>query len=588
MAGILSVLLILLPWLGAVIIWLIGDDLESESRSKILHTLAVVFSLVAGLLSLVLLAFVSSEAVLSVPMGGFFGNFTFLADGLGASLAAVACVVGSLAVLFSVDYMHGEAQLSRYYAFVLLFIGAMTGLVLSGNLLFTFFFWEITALCSYALISFYNDDPKAVAGGIKALIITQVGGVGLLAGILAAYTSLGSLQVADVLKGAATIPAGILSLIAFGFLLAAAAKSAQFPFYTWLPDAMEAPTPVSALIHAATMVNAGVYLLARFYPAFQQVPGWTLAVTLVGMVSAIIAGLMALTATDLKRALAFSTVSQLGYMVYAIGVGGVFASQFHLLSHAVFKALLFLAAGAVIHSVGTRDMQKMGGLGSKMPFIRNVFIIGALALTGLPIFNGFWSKELILEAGLKQGPLWAFGFMLFGAGLTAFYTIRMTWLVFYGEQRESLQVHTSGMAIKISTGILAFGTLTTWLLAGPFSGLLAHSLPFHKELEPISTLKMAEEVLSAPATWLALFIILAGAGLWMIFYRSSKIVPAAGWFDKLVNSSFGLEWINHQVVTAVDNGSSTLRRTQTGELNWNILGIIGALLAVLAVLAWGV
>jgi len=588
MAAILSILLIALPWLGAILVWLTGD-----SRPKILHILAVTFSLGAGLVSLVLLAFAGPGSVLSVQVGSLFGAFTLNPDGLGASLAAVACVVGSLAVIFSVDYMHGEAQLSRYYTFVLLFIGAMTGLVLSGNLLFTFFFWEITALCSYALISFYNDDPKAVAGGIKALIITQVGGVGLLAGTLAAYASLGSLQVADLLKGAATMPAGILAVVAFGFLLAAAAKSAQFPFHTWLPDAMEAPTPVSALIHAATMVNAGVYLLARFYPAFVNVPGWTLAVTLVGMISALIAGLMALTATDLKRALAYSTVSQLGYMVYAIGVGGVFASQFHLLSHAVFKALLFLSAGAVIHSVGTRDMRRMGGLGAKMPFIRNVFIVGALALAGLPIFNGFWSKELILEAGLK-GPWWAFGFMLFGAGLTAFYTIRMTWLVFFGAEREQLHAHASGTAMKIATGALALGTLTTWLLAGPLSNLLANSLPFHK-LEPLATWLMVEEVLSAPATWIALVVIAAGAGLWAAiqFRKTGTVLSAqptatAGWFDVVATSSFGFEWLNQQVVSVVKKTSTELQKTQTGELNWNILGIVGALLAVLAILAWGV
>ena len=582
MAGTLSVLLIGLPWLGALLVWTVGD-----TRPKLLHILAVVTSVSAGLLSLILLAFGGSQPAVNFKFGGWFGDFTLVPDGLGATLAAVACVVGSLAVIYSVDYMRGEAQLRRYYAFVLLFIGAMTGLVLSGNLFFTFFFWEITALCSYALISYYNDDPKAVSGGMKALIITQVGGIGLLAGALAAFSILGSFQIADLLKGAASIPSGILAFIAYGFLLAAAAKSAQFPFHTWLPDAMEAPTPISALIHAATMVNAGVYLLARFYPAFAQVPGWTLAVTLVGMLSALIAGLMALTATDLKRALAYSTVSQLGYMVYAIGVGGVFASQFHLLNHAVFKALLFLSAGAVIHSVGTRDMRKMGGLGSKMPFIRNVFIIGALALAGVPILNGFWSKEFILEAGLKQGPVWAFGFMLFGAGLTAFYTIRMTWLVFFGQPREELHVHESGPAMKIATGLLATGALTTWLLAGPLSGLMSGSLPYHA-IEPISTLNLVKDVLTGSGTWLALMILLVGAGLWVAVQRSPKTIPHAHWFEKLVSSSFGFEWLNQQVVVVVKKSAAVLQKAQTGELNWNILGIIIALLAVLVMLFCGV
>ena len=212
--------------------------------------------------------------------------------------------------------------------------------------------------------------------------------------------------------------------------------------------------------------------------------------------------------------------------------------------------------------------------------------MGALALAGLPIFNGFWSKELILEAGLKQGPLWAYGFMLFGAGLTAFYTIRMTWMVFFGAPRADLHVHASGMAMRIATGALAVGTLCTWLLAGPLSGLLARSLPFH-QLETISTLTMAVEVLSAPATWLALLVIAAGAGLWLALQRSAKPAPSVAWFDALVASSFGLEWVNSQVLAGVKKVSTWLQKTQTGELNWNVLGIVGALLVVLAILAWG-
>ncbi|HLO18059.1 MAG TPA: NADH-quinone oxidoreductase subunit L, partial [Anaerolineales bacterium] len=359
MAGTLIALVIILPWLGALAVWLARNE-----HAHLQHTLAVEFSVLTAITSIALLWFASPEPAIHIPLGKAFGELTFVPDGLAVSLTAIAAVIGSLAVIFSVDYMHGDVQLGRYYFLVLFFIGAMTGLVLSGNLLFTFFFWEITAVCSYGLISFYNDDPKAVAGGIKALIITQVGGVGLMAGILIAFTNLGSFQISDLLAKAASLPAAALSLIAFSFLVAAAAKSAQFPFHTWLPDAMEAPTPVSALIHAATMVNAGIYLLARFYPAFQSVPGWKTSVLLVGLISALIAALSALIATDLKRALAYSTVSQLGYMVYAIGAGGVFASQFHLLSHAVFKALLFLAAGSVIHSVGTRDMRRMGELGN--------------------------------------------------------------------------------------------------------------------------------------------------------------------------------------------------------------------------------
>ena len=358
MAGILIALCIGLPWAGALLVWWIGD-----ANPRWQHSVAVGFSVAGGLAALALIPQSGDAAVLTLQIGGAFGNFSFVPDGLAVFLTAIATVVGSLAVIFSVDYMRGEDQLGRYYALVLFFIGSMAGLVLTNNLFLMFLFWEITALCSYGLISFYNDDPKAVAGGIKALIITQLGGIGLLVAAIMSYSYLGSFETNVLIEQAATLPGNVLGILAFGCLVAAAAKSAQFPFQTWLPDAMEAPTPVSALIHAATMVNAGVYLLARFYPAFEGVPYWREAVMLVGMISAFMAALMALAASDLKRVLAYSTVSQLGYMVFAVGAGGVFASQFHLFSHSIFKALLFLAAGAVIHSVGTRDMRQMGGLG---------------------------------------------------------------------------------------------------------------------------------------------------------------------------------------------------------------------------------
>ena len=580
MAGILVALVIILPWLGAVAVWLVRNE-----RPRLQHTFAIVFSVLTAITSLVLLKFAGSEPAIHVALGKAFGGLTFVPDGLAVSLTTIAAVVGSLAVIFSVDYMQGDQQLGRYYFLVLFFIGAMTGLVLSGNLLFTFFFWEITALCSYGLISFYNDDPKAVAAGMKALIITQVGGVGLLVGTLIAFTDLGSFQISDLLAKASSLPASALSLIAFSFLIAAAAKSAQFPFHIWLPDAMEAPTPVSALIHAATMVNAGIYLLARFYPAFGSVPAWKTSVLMVGLISALIASLSALIATDLKRVLAYSTVSQLGYMVYAIGAGGLVASQFHLLSHAVFKALLFLAAGAVIHSVGTRDLRRMGRLGTRMPFVRNVFIIGSLALVGVPILNGFWSKELILEAGLEHSPIWAYALMLIGAGLTAFYTFRMVWLVFFGKERDYLHVHPTGSAMKVSLGILAAGTFITWLFFGRLNGLLASTLPFH-ELEHESLIEMVRAILSAPTTWFALLIIVVGFGVSWLRARGYRLF-GGGWLNPFVESSFGFEALNRLFVKGIYRVAEWLSLTQTGELNWNILGIVSALLVVLIALWLG-
>ena len=580
MAAVLVILVIALPWLGALAVWLAGNQRQATQ-----HALAAIFSILAALASVSLLFFAGPGPVIQLPFGKAFGDLTLVPDGLAVSLTAIAAVIGSLAVIFSMDYMRGEAQLGRYYFLVLFFIGAMTGLVLSGNLLFTFFFWEITALCSYGLISFYNDDPKAVAAGIKALIMTQVGGVGLLAGTLIAFANLGSFQISDLLANRSALSPVALAFIAFSFLVAAAAKSAQFPFHTWLPDAMEAPTPVSALIHAATMVNAGIYLLARFYPAFEPVPGWRTSVLLVGLTSALISALSALTAIDLKRVLAYSTVSQLGYMVYALGAGGVLASQFHLLSHAVFKALLFLAAGSVIHSVGTRDLRRMGGLGTRMPFVRNVFIVGALALIGLPIFNGFWSKELILETGLENSPIWAYALMLFGAGLTAFYTFRAVWLVFFGKERDYLSVHSAGPAMQVSLGILAAGTLTTWLFFGGLNTVLASTLPFH-ELEHESLVHMVTAVSSAPATWLALLIVAAGLGLSWLRARGF-VLFGGGWLNPFVESSFGFEWVNRLIVRGTYRLSGQFSALQTGELNWNILGIVSALLVVLVVLWLG-
>jgi NADH-quinone oxidoreductase subunit L len=583
-ASILILSVLALPWSGALLVWLVGDR-----RPTWQHGLAVAFSAAAGAAALGLLPFASPEVALRLPFGEFFGDLTFLPDGLGIFLAAVAAIIGCLTVIFSVDYMRGEAQLGRYYALVLIFIGAMCGLVLTSSFLFLFIFWEITALCSYALISFYNDDPKAVAGGMKALIITQVGGIGLLLGALVAYAYTGSFDIALFLERGSLLPGGVLAVMAFGFLIAAAAKSAQFPFQTWLPDAMEAPTPVSALIHAATMVNAGVYLLARFYPVFYQVPEWRTVIMVAAVATALMAAVMAVVSNDLKRVLAYSTVSQLGYMFYAISAGGIFASQFHLLSHAIFKALLFLGAGAVIHSAGTRDMRQMGGLGKELPFIRNVFLLGALALAGLPVLNGFWSKELVLEAGLHHGPVWAYNLMLAGTGLTAFYTFRMVWMVFYGlpaPERSGRHVHAAGNAMKIALAPLALGTLLSWLLVGPFSRLLESTLP-GSFVHAVGITGLIEEVFLAPAAYLALAVVGAGLLAWHSRARLGWLGIALHPLARIAQDSFGFEWINHQLVEKTQHAGEHLRRLQTGQINWNLVGIVGGLVFILTWLTWG-
>jgi len=581
MANIYLFLAIGLPWLGAILVWLVGD-----THPRWQHGLAVVSSVFAGIAALLLLPYTAGYVVLNIPLGGVFGNFTFITDSLSVFLSVIATVIGSLAVIFSVGYMKGEAQLGRYYAFVLWFIGAMVALVSTSNFLLIFVFWEITALCSYGLISFHNDDPKAVAGGIKALIITQIGGIGLLAGALLVYSYLNTLDIFEFINQAGSLPQSVLAFIAFGFLIAAAAKSAQFPFQTWLPDAMEAPTPVSALIHAATMVNAGVYLLARFYQPFAGVAGWREAVMLIGMVSALMAALMALMANDLKRVLAYSTVSQLGFMVYAVGAGGIFASQFHLLSHSIFKALLFLAAGAVIHSVGTRDMRQMGGLGKQMPLVRTVFVIGGLALAGIPLLNGFLSKDLVLEAGLQGGPTWMLAVMLLVVFLTALYTFRCVWLVFYGEPRSALHGHDAGLAMRIPLIILAIGSFSTWLVVGLYRTLIAENMTF-LNLEATTGYELVLEVLQAPLTWIALALALLGFAAWWWRERLSGITKALSGIGRVASHSFGFEAVNREVVNITQESAESLRVTQTGLLNWNVFGIIAGLVILLAFMMLG-
>jgi NADH-quinone oxidoreductase subunit L len=570
-----------LPWLGALLVWLIGDKHE-----KAQHWTAILFSVAAGASAVLMLWNTTSSAALDFKLGGVYGNFTFVPDGLGVFLSVIATVIGSLAVIFSTSYMKGETQIGRYYAFVLFFIGSMVGLVLTSNIMLMFVFWEITALCSYALIAFHNDDPKAVRGGVKALIITSIGGVGLLLGglIMAVYTH--SFDIRLFIADHSAVPAGILAFLAFCFLIAAAAKSAQFPFQTWLPDAMEAPSPISALIHAATMVNAGVYLLARFFPAFKDVPYWREAVMIVGMLSALLAAIMALTSTDLKRVLAYSTVSQLGYMVYAVGAGSVFASQFHLFSHSIFKALLFLGAGAVIHSVGTRDMTKMGGVGKHMPFVKWVFIIGALALSGIPPLNGFWSKELVLEAGLSGGPSWIYAIMVLVAGLTALYTIRCVWMVFFGEARSDYHAHKVELAMKIALAPLALAAVVSWLAVGRFSLLLGtKTLPNHG-IEPLGLAGLFHEVLSIP-TLIALAAIAVGITLWLLRSKLEGFVEGLKSIHWAADHSFGFEAINSAVVRVTNSMAETLRNTQTGLLNWNVLGILAAVIILLAAILLG-
>ncbi|MCD4752653.1 MAG: NADH-quinone oxidoreductase subunit L [Anaerolineaceae bacterium] len=578
--SILLLFVILFPWFGAIIIVAFR-----QTQEKAQHWLASAFSLLTALAAWLLLPY-NNTRIISIPLGGIFGKIEFVSDGLAILLVIIATSIGSLAILFSTSYMKGESQLSRYYSLILLFIGSMTGLVLSSNIFYLFVFWEMTAFCSYALISFYNDDPKAVRGGMKAFIITQLGGIGLLIGIMMIYADINTLSIPVILESASTLPTLTLQIAGFGFLVAAAAKSAQVPLHTWLPDAMEAPTPISALIHAATMVNAGVYLVVRFYPAFETVPGWNMTIIIIACLTSLLAAVMASVAFDLKRVLAYSTISQLGYMVYAIGVGGLFSSQFHLLSHAIFKALLFLSAGAIIHSLGTRDMRLMGGLSKKIPFIRNVFIIGSLSLSGIPFLSGFWSKESVLEHGLEHGPLWAYAIMLITAGLTAYYTIRCVWMVFFGESRSHMQPHKISPMMRTALTPLALGSLTAWLLASPFSKFMQSSMPFH-HFHTYSFWEPFLSVLTNPYTYLALGVIIVAIYGFFRVKKMKGLIHEVRGIIGFAEKGLGFDQLNKVFVTPILWLAEGLRYTQTGILNWNIFGILLGLLFLISAVLLG-
>ncbi len=364
---------------------------------------------------------------ITIPMG-------LLVDTLSVAMALVVSGVGALIHVYSVGYMADDEGFARYFAYMNLFMAAMLTLTLAGNLVVMFIGWEGVGLCSYLLIAFWFTRPAAARAGVKAFIVTRLGDVGFLLGIFLAFALFGTADFTVMTQTAAVrladggAAATVLALLLF---LGATGKSAQLPLYVWLPDAMEGPTPVSALIHAATMVTAGVYMIARMHAVYARAPLAMDVVAAVGAVTAIFAAASALVEPDIKRVLAYSTISQIGYMFLAVGVGAWGAGMFHLTSHAFFKALLFLAAGAVMHALGgTTDMWQMGGLLRRLPLTAAAFAIGALSLTGIPPLVGFFSKDRILSDVFHRGHVWLWALGIAAAGLTAFYIVRAFALTF--------------------------------------------------------------------------------------------------------------------------------------------------------------
>lgn len=391
---------------------------------------------------------------------------------LNALMLVVVSLVSFLVHMYSKGYMHGDERFSVFYAYLGLFTFAMLGLVISANLLQTYIFWELVGLGSFLLIGFYFYKEEAKAAAKKAFIMTRIGDVGLLIGMILLFWQAGSFQYGDIFAAvkAGNISGTMVTLCAILIFIGAIGKSGQFPLHTWLPDAMEGPTPVSALIHAATMVAAGVYLVASLFPLYEASSTAMLTVAIVGGITAIFAASIGLVQTDIKRVLAYSTVSQLGYMMLALGSGGYVAGVFHLTTHAFFKALLFLAAGSVIHAVHTQDIEKMGGLWRKMPLTAPLFLIGTLAISGFPLLSGFFSKDEILVAAWTHGHIVLFWLAVIAAFFTAFYMFRLFFLVFGGEMRSEVNVHESPAVMTFPMVVLGVLSIVAGYMNTPWFG----------------------------------------------------------------------------------------------------------------------
>ncbi len=443
---------LLLPLAGALALTLAGNLLPKRVAG-IVATSSVAGAFAAAVVAFVLMLGESPEqrahvstAFTWLSAGSFHAGFSILLDPLSMVMMMVVTGVGSLIVLYSIGYMHGDNEERRYFGYMALFVFSMLLLVQGGNLLLMLVGWGLVGLSSYLLIGFWHERPSAVAAAKKAFVVNAIGDATFAIAVILIIQQTGRVGF-DALGALPTGNHAVLNVIALGLLGGAIAKSAQLPLHTWLPDAMEGPTPVSALIHAATMVTAGVYLIARTHTVFELAPHVQDIAAGIGAFTIIVAGLIALVQTDIKRVIAYSTMSQIGYMFVGVGVGAYASGMFHLMTHAFFKALLFMGAGIVIHALGgEQDIRKMGGLRRLMPKTYAVMLIASLALIGFPLTSGFFSKDAILAGALARGnygaALWILG--MIGALLTGLYTTRMFITVFHGDATATVTQHLTG------------------------------------------------------------------------------------------------------------------------------------------------
>lgn len=398
-------------------------------------------------------------------------EFGIAVDPLSAMMLFVVTFIGTLIVIYSVGYMHGDPRYPRFFAYLSLFLFSMLGLVISPTLVQIYLFWELVGVCSYFLIGFWFEKKEAAEAGRKAFITNRIGDIGFFLGIATFFYTTGTVRFIDVQPALLQAQSPVLLTISALLLFCGAVgKSAQFPLHVWLPDAMEGPTPVSALIHAATMVAAGVYMVARLFPLFYASPDASQVVAFIGTLTAFMAAFFAITQMDIKKVLAYSTISQLGFMIAALGVGGMHAGAFHLMTHAFFKALLFLGAGSVIHGSGVQDMREMGGLRKSMPITFWTFVIATLAIAGVPPLAGFWSKDEIVLAAFDSHHHIIFWTLLITAAMTSFYMFRLLFLSFFGKPRghHEHHPHESPLTMTLPLMILAVGSATIGLIGSPF------------------------------------------------------------------------------------------------------------------------
>jgi NADH-quinone oxidoreductase subunit L len=546
--------------------------------------------------------------------GEFHPEIAFYLDPVSLLMLLVVTFVGFLIHLYSVEYMRNDEGYARFFAYMNLFVASMITLVLANNLLLLYLGWEGVGLCSFLLIGFWYREPQNVRAAGKAFIVTRFGDTALALGLFLLFTRLGTLDIQEVMHRAAAqwSPGSGIAVAAAALLLGGAVgKSAQLPLQTWLPDAMAGPTPPSALIHAATMVTAGVYLIARTHVLFTLAPSIQFLVALIGAATMLLAAFSALAQRDMKRVLAYSTISQIGYMFLALGLGAWSAAMFHFMTHAFFKALLFLAAGVVIHAVHEQDLYRMGGLRKELRLAFWSFVIGGSALAGLPLITaGFFSKDLILWQSWAgpNGSAWFWIAGMTGALLTSLYTFRMILLAFYGPQQAHVKA-ASGVAVRISLIVLCFFSLVGGYVDTPpdFGGVPALSNFLNSVLPPLEELHRGpiNETITALS---ASTVFALGLGLAYLFFGPQRSrLPAHNFLERLWLAGWGFDWLYDKLfvrpfqwltrksardmVDVPINGLAqvtilgyrALRLTETGRVRWYATGLALGTAAILAI-----